>query len=338
MISQFKFRKSEYGDVFFREPLIEMSHVGRFLTKIFINSFVTVHVILTAILLFTDIEWAFWMGVFNVLYFIDRVAHSGSSDKRFLRGVLPKQNIAPYLTPRARRLVVSAYNKASMIGGGFYINLVGVMFDSSSFLRVLDRLEIQRNEFESKLSFYINKNLEVHKSKEELKREIEQLVLTALDRVAPSQKNIDVADLFSALALVKDKEASALLDVFEIEKLSLERAVLVEKSRNWRSSLLKKLKLDAGGATRASFLGVSIGDKKTFWENILDIEEKYSVFIPINSIDTAINLSLKEGSSLTKREFASYLLDESSGNVSRSGGFRVSPEDILEVSNYEQKT
>jgi len=222
--------KSE-GGIYYRDPLILMSYSGRLGARIITNVWIIIHVAATVILVLSDVGWAFWLGGLNAAYLLDRLLHYSDGDRVLPQGGEDAGNIASYLSPRARRVVISAYNKASIVGGGFFLNLARSLTETKSVQGMLLRLEVGRGEFEAKLDSYLGKEVAAYKDKERLLGELEQLVFAAFHAREEEQRFIDYADLFAALGSVGSEELTSLFHLFDVDENSLHRAAVFGRLR-----------------------------------------------------------------------------------------------------------
>jgi len=175
-----------------------------------------VYVVGTATLLLADIQWAFWLGVLNFLYLLDRLLHYARPQEYLPEYGGEHGNIARYFTPRARRAVISAHSRSSILGGGFFLNLARILSETKPAVEMLARLGVDHKEFGSKIDAYVNKETASYRNEERLLGEVEYLTLVAFGNRRRGQRSIDYADLFAALGGVKNEQAVSLFGVFEI--------------------------------------------------------------------------------------------------------------------------
>jgi ATP-dependent Clp protease ATP-binding subunit ClpC len=212
--------------VFFREPLLETSYASRIIVRVFINVWLIVQVAATVTFIMSDIDSLFWIGVLSGLYLFNRLIHFGHADHIFTDGRVKDENVALYVTPRAKKAIVLAYDKASILGGSFSLHLTKVLTETSSIQEVLNRLEIKRDEFATKLDEYLKKQRGIKKSRDLLIKEVENLVLSAFYKRKKYQRFINQTDLFVALGISDDDNTKALFSVFEIDPNDLDQVVV----------------------------------------------------------------------------------------------------------------
>ena len=241
-------RGGNEGGIYYRDSLMLMSYGERLTARIITNVWVIVHVASTVILILSDVGWAFWLGVLNTFYLLDRLFRYSDGDRVLPEGDGGVENLASYLSPRARRVIISAYNKSSVIGGGFFLNLARSLTEMKSIQGMLLRLEVGRGEFEAKLDLYLGKEVAAYKDSGRLLNELEQLIFSAFNAREQGQKFIDYADLFAALGSVESEELTSLFHLFDIDGNSLHRAAVFGRMRRemgpsavGRSSALGKI-------------------------------------------------------------------------------------------------
>ncbi len=221
----------------FDEPLLRMNYAGRFLVRIASNVWFVVLLVATLVFLMSDIEWLFWLGVLLLFYLADRLFHFGEADGSFLEAGPKNVNLNYYLTPRARRTLISIYDHTLIIGGNLFINLAQALVGSREVKEVLLRLEVSSAELEAKLGEY-SKRLKKYKTPPQvLLSEIEKLVVTAASQRTENQRFVEPVDLFAALAGSEDSEITSLFNLFNIKAGDLFRAAVF--ARLYRRRLVK---------------------------------------------------------------------------------------------------
>jgi len=289
-------KKVDITKPYYRDPLMSMSYGSRLTARILMNAWVVVHVSATTILILSDVGWVFWLGMLNTFYLLDRVLRYGDGNKVLPADNKDAENLAHYLSPRARRLIVSSCNKALVVGGGFFLNAARSLTEVRSVQNMLNRLEVNRDEIDAKLDAYLAKESASHKKKKTLLNEIERLLLAAFYARADGQRFIDYADLFAALGSVGSKELDAVFDLFEVDEGSLQRAAIFGRlqadgpvgsgvrlglfqrkhkimNRAWTARptpLLDSFSTDLSDLARAGFIGFLIGHEEEY-RRLVDI-------------------------------------------------------------------
>lgn len=291
-----------------------MSYPERFFVRVVMASWTIVYVVLTIVFLLIDIQWVFWLGVLSALYFSDRLLHYSKSQLEIPQEGESQGNIALYMSPRARRTVVSAYSKATVLGGGFYLNLARILSETKPVLEMLKRLEISEKEFNAKLDAYLLKDLVSYRDKERLLAEVESLVFTALGVDGGSKEAIDYTDLFVALGYMKNEQIDSLFRVFEINGETLERVSFFGRLAG--SGILKKR-----CTSRFS-------QKDTVMFGALSLEKEYGVYFTYAAIRSATNIASRYSSDEKILPTTLALLKSTAGHISGLGDGVVNSDDI----------
>ena len=219
------------GAVSFYEPRLQMNYGLRIASRIFINILVIVQIAITVVFLMSDIGWLFWVGVIFALYFIDRGLHINRPDYYFTSHRKEVGNVALYLTPHAKRAIFSAHDKAALVGGSFSMNMAKVLLETSVVREILTRLEVNSEEFNTRVDAILAKQVGVRGSRKVLADDVGRLVLIAAETRDINQEFIDYGDLFAALGGVGDSDVISLFSFFEVSREDVERAVIFSRMR-----------------------------------------------------------------------------------------------------------
>jgi len=125
-------KKEETNGIHYRDSLMSMNYGSRLAVRISMNAWVIIHVSATVVLVLSDVQWAFWLGTLNAMYLLDRLIRYGDGDRNLPIDNEDVRNLASYLSPRARRIILSSYNKASIVGGGFFLNAARALTEVKS--------------------------------------------------------------------------------------------------------------------------------------------------------------------------------------------------------------
>jgi len=240
MFGMLKNDKQMSEGLHFNEPVLGMSYVGRFSSRVIMSAWIIVHTSATIIFILSDVPSVFWLGFINAIYLLDRLSRYRDADQEIPSKAEDVDNLAYYITPRAKRMLVGAFNKASMLGGGLYLNVALVLLDTKPIQKMLARMEIKREEFEAKLNSYLSKETTSNKDKNRLLSEAETLVITAFNARDAGQKNIDYADLFAALGGVNDENVKSLLHLFDADGDTLRRAAIFGRLSRMSAAQFRK--------------------------------------------------------------------------------------------------
>ncbi|MDP2696107.1 MAG: ATP-dependent Clp protease ATP-binding subunit [bacterium] len=215
-------------EIYFYEPRLKMSPLGRFVVRL--ASFLAYGVVVaaTVALILTDINWLRAIGVALALFVIDRLLSSRRADKSLYHQTsIDKINSARYLTPAAYGVIERSFEKASLVGGNFFLYLMDRLINRSEIRRGLMRLDIRLDEFEAKLNEYLKNASDDKVGKDILSKQVESLVVAAWDQAIISRTEyIEPKDLFAALDGAKDEPVARLLKLFDVAGGDLENVLI----------------------------------------------------------------------------------------------------------------
>lgn len=226
---------------YFYEPLLQMGYAGRLALRMIMRTALIVHAAATFVALLSDISWVFWLGVGNALYLLDRLAHARRPDYDLTvhKGVV---NVALYLTPKAKQVLVAAYDRASIAGGSLFLHVARILAESRLLDGVFLRLEVGRDEFISYLDKELSKQVAPVRRREQLLGEAERLAVAAYTLHGASDRSLDHILLFAALATVGDEQIDAILNLLEVEPEDVRHAAVFERLTKhvWMMRLIRR--------------------------------------------------------------------------------------------------
>lgn len=235
--------KSPHLELYFEDRLIKMGLIPRIITRVLINSFATIFIIITAAFLLSPIESFFWAGCLSLLIIIDKIFSARSPGKKLAdMPTSGRVNLSPYLAPHARCAIISAHENAKS-SGNFTLILASMLFEDDEVSESLLRLDVRPEEFAYKLNDYIKKS-SVKSSEKDIASIIEETVLLSLEAAAYLRADfIGCGDLFVALSASKDAEFKKLLQIFDLTAEDLEKALIfgIAKRRSFLGSLPKTI-------------------------------------------------------------------------------------------------
>jgi len=210
----------------FSEPFVQMGYTSRLIFRIATNAWFIIQTTATAIFLLSDIKSLFLVGVFSALILLDRLTHYKMADHSILDRHKPTRNIARYISPRTKRMLSVAHDKAILSGSLYSLHLIRVLADTSSVKEVLTRLEIEYGEFVGKLDGILLKGRERGYVDVSISNEIQEVVISAYKNRTGHQRFITPVDIFVELNNKKHDEVRAFFDFFEINPSDLRQAAV----------------------------------------------------------------------------------------------------------------
>lgn len=225
---------------YFYDPVLAMSYTGRLTARMVSHAWVAVHAAITFITLLSDIQWVFWFGVMSTLYLLDQLAHFGRPDYD-MSVHREAENTALFLTPRARQALITAYNRASLSGGSFFLHAARTLVDDRSVVHSLARLEVRKEELIGYLEGEISRQTGSMRRRERLLAEAEHLAVAAYTARTGADRYLDSASLFAALGAVGDERLGAMFNLLDIRGEDLRQAVIFERLRRRRRGFSRRI-------------------------------------------------------------------------------------------------
>jgi ATP-dependent Clp protease ATP-binding subunit ClpC len=224
-------------EFYFEEPLLKMSAFSRKLVTYLATVWIIILTAAAALFIISGINRLFWPGLLIALYLGHRLLHLNHA--RFVLGNLPAKgriNTSHYLNQRALNVLTSAFDKCLMAGGDFNLFLAKECLHFKEVREIILRMDIDYLELEQKLNESWKKSLEEKTNKrEEIYSQVGSLVLEAISvSLRSGGQEVDVVDLFPALAAVGSEPLLRVFSLFNIEPGDLEKALVFGKfSRFW---------------------------------------------------------------------------------------------------------
>ena len=180
----------------------------------------------------------FYPGLMLLLYLVHGLL-AGSRTRYYLYN-LPSSgeiNAADYLDGKAVKILARCADNALIFGGDFYLHLIHNLLQFHEIKEALTRLDIDPNEFGSKISEYLEKSFVLAKeSRGEVITKIKDLTIAsiALGR-ENSLKQISASDLFASVVGMKNGEVVKVLGLFKLVPQDMESALVFGRfrKRSW---------------------------------------------------------------------------------------------------------
>ncbi len=250
----------DINNLYFQDLRFQMSHFSRFLTRLIYYSSYSVFAVAGITFLFSDIKPLFWIGIFIALFLGDKIIHLGQAQKSFIgltrhfprlsrrknhETILPENiNTARYFSSASFRILESAFDKTSAVGGNFYLQALKFLVQLPEIKNGLSRMDIDAEEMKKQADAIIKSDAERNKTdKKELLLQIELIAKAAfIVAIANNNRFIEPVDLFSALGEINDSQTNKIFTFFEINPLDLEKAMIFSRfKKGFWSSLPKNL-------------------------------------------------------------------------------------------------
>jgi len=223
--------KVENLKIYYREPRLEMSIGGRFLIRAFVYIGYGFLIALTVSFLLSDIRALRWLSVFLAMFFVQRFYDRGKADNSLLKlRAGEKVNVADYMSPSAWRIIEYAFDRATVGGGDFCLLAMKALLSKANVRTAFVKLEINPREVNQKLDDYIKESKSQKASKDKIKKEVEDLAVSAFNRAFKSgDKYIREYHLAGALCFVKDDWVERIFGLFGASSADLEYAIIFSR-------------------------------------------------------------------------------------------------------------
>jgi len=224
---------SKKFELYFDDPRLRMTVAGRFLVRVVGYIMYLVLLAATVTCLISSITALRCLGVFMVLFFIDRFAHRRQGDVPISE--LPKDpngpikiNLARLTSTASFASIDRAFDKSLVTREDFFLLFAERLLGFPQVNEGLRRLDVDPEEFKQKLEDAIAKSVAPERGERKNALAcVEALAIQAFGQAIGSGHDfIELTDYFSALAKVGDEAVDRLFKLFSIEAGDLERALI----------------------------------------------------------------------------------------------------------------
>ncbi len=244
--------------VYFKEPKLEFTKAGEFLTRLAAYSAYIGLTAATILLFFSDLHFLRWFAVLITLFLIDRVLHFGEAEKTIHElsdkaGEEDRINLAEAVTPAAYKILNHAFRKSLIVCQNFHLLVFKELVMRRDVREALRRLSVSPGECLDKVEEYLEETEKY--SREELQKMIEKLVIEAYENAKRTGENfIEPRNIFVTLRSVGDKKIGKLFELFNISERDLEEAVIFGRYRKLFARIHRLPAVLGGFTHRPQFL------------------------------------------------------------------------------------
>ena len=222
---------SENYTVYFDDPRLRMSGVGRFIVRVFSGIGYLFFATLTALLLISDVRGLQFLGAFFLLFWGDRLIHYHDSDMH-LEELKTEAglNIAHYFYPGT----FTALERALVIAGAshqpFHITLLKELLKNSQVQELFSRLDVEEKTLKEKIDPWLGeKNAERNPYETVL---ASPLLLNAFHQARTNKHHsVQPGDLTAALFDIDDPYIERLTHTFSITPENIVEALLLSQTK-----------------------------------------------------------------------------------------------------------
>jgi hypothetical protein len=223
---------------YYSDPRFSMTVLGRLLVRVFSVLISIILLVFVFMFLFErSIPFVQMIAVFILLFFIDLFVHRGQADRNFLHlGQSGRVNLASFVTPSAYTFLERSFDQVRVTGIPFPLLLMQQLLSHSAIITVLERLDVDPNQFRQKLIDFQKRN-DTHKVlPQEVRGVLEQVVVLAGQSALSAHRYfITETDLFAALDRLKDPVLQKIFTIFDVSETDIVQACLFSTSGKPRS-------------------------------------------------------------------------------------------------------
>ena len=244
----------------FSEPRLLMNMFGRFVIRLITYCGYALLGATTAVFLLSDAKPLFWVGIFGLIFSIDRLFYVGEAEKSLIELNAEeikdgqKINTAQYLSPASFLILEKAMEKSLITGNGFHLHLAKFLIENRDVQEGLMRMDVPLKEFGQKIDGLIKEEKTDSKiSREDLINKIGILSKIAFGLGLNGQgKFIEPVNIFSALTFIGDEKINRVVSLFSISPNDLDNALIFGRFRK-KFKWLGRLPLTLGGFAHKTY-------------------------------------------------------------------------------------
>lgn len=233
---------------YFQDEFLEMPAVSRkFVTLVFDTWMVILWAAMLAAIL-SGTPRILYPGLLLLLYLIHELL-VGRKTRLYLDNIPSsgEVNVANYLETKAVKTLARSADNALIFGGDFYLHLIHDLLQFHEIKEALSRLDINLDEFKSKVFEYLEKSFVTTKeSRAEVAAKISNLTVASVSLGREnSLKQISASDLFASAIGVDNEEVVKVSNLFKLVPQDMESALIFGRFR--KHTWFKKFPTSLGG-------------------------------------------------------------------------------------------
>jgi hypothetical protein len=209
---------------YFDSIRLKMGMGGRFLARLFIYAFYGSLAASSIVLSFAELRWMQSLGIFIILFLIDRLMHINQADKKLAELPPGRVNLNEYLLPTTNNVVEKASERCYFLGGHFDLWLIKQCLEQVEIKKGLKRLEVDVKVAVKKIDQLIKSDGQIKIKKSQIEEMLDRVVKEAGERALERGGSyVEPQDLFTVLAksrseLVRDFYKSLDIKFEDLEK------------------------------------------------------------------------------------------------------------------------
>jgi len=211
---------------YFKDDYYKLSFFGRLFSRIVSVTAMTLVVVGAVVFLLSDSVNLKYAGALLAIVATEKIAHIGKSKKSLKR--LPKNgrtNIADYVSPRTKAMIVSAFNKTAFRKNGLAAELALESLGTKEAAEAVRRLGVAPDELKAKIKEFTKGSEKEGRDQQE---KMATLTLTRAFEAAfkAGEDSVTPADLLVAQAMDESDGLKKAFNLFGITSEDLEKALI----------------------------------------------------------------------------------------------------------------
>lgn len=220
-------------NLYFDEPRIRMSLLGRFLVRLVSYSSYAALVAVAALTTVGDIPTLRGIGFLILLFLLDRMRHFGKAERMLARLPSGKINAASYLAPKSFAILEWAFDRALISEGNFGTYLLKKLANRPEIKSGLLRMDVKMDELGKQIDQALQTSDVQKFSKTEILKQLENLIFAAFNHAVRSgSEQIEPKDLFSALSVAGGEKTNRIFQITDIDQQDLENALIFSRYKS----------------------------------------------------------------------------------------------------------
>ena len=212
--------EKESGGIYYEDKILKLSQVERLVVQVLRSVAIIFSLIASFVLILSDL---FILRVVGVMFFaylafeLGRLVYLANDDRRFKGG-----NLATYIKPRARGVIISAYNRSTTLTGSIYIHILKELAEREFIQKILKDLGVRPGEFMSRVEKHLSEEKGLRETGSWKRARINELVKGAFILQQPDKHPVGEVDLFRAVINIDSERVQRIVGLFEISRDELD--------------------------------------------------------------------------------------------------------------------
>ena len=199
-------------NLYFKDHTLLIGYAARFWSRVLKGVWGIVLGALALVLLLSDIPALSYTGAALVGVWAYKIVFKKFRNKRGFKG----GNLFPYTTYRTKKLIETAYDKSSIIGGSILLNIARELSDTYQVEALLHSWGVERSEFISKLEDLLREEAHLKETNKWKQARVEDLMVKAFKLQGDKHEPVTPLDVFKALPEMDSEKTKRLFGTFGV--------------------------------------------------------------------------------------------------------------------------